>query len=183
MKIAKVLLAFILVASAYAQSGKIGYTNLELIISLMPEYKQIEQDLQQYQQKLMEQLQIKQQYAQTKLEEYQQLRQEGKLTQEQDKQYQEELIKLDSEIQEFAQRSQEKLMEKRQEKLMPLVEKAKKAIDEIAKANGYEYVLNVTNSAGVSNILYAPEEHNITEKVLKKLGIELPKEETTTSPK
>jgi len=82
MKIAKVLLTFILVASAYAQSGKIGYTNLELIIGLMPEYKQIEKDLQQYQQKL--------QYAQTKLEEYQQLRQEGKLTPEQDKQYQEE---------------------------------------------------------------------------------------------
>ncbi len=176
----KFLLVLILTAFAWttkAQSGKIGYTNLELIIGLMPEYEQVEKELQQYQQKLVEQLQIKQQYAQSKLEEYQQLRQEGKLTPEMEKQMQEELIKLDNEIQTFAQTSQEKILQKRQEKLTPIVEKVKKAIDEVAEAEGYEYILNSTNSSGVSNILHAPEKHNITEKVLKKLGIELPKEE------
>lgn len=166
-------------AKAYAQSRplKIGYTNLEIVLSLMPEYAQVEKELELYEQKLLEQLKVKQDYAQMKLEEYQTLRSEGKLTPEQQKQMEQELIKLDKEIREFAQSSEQKLIEKRNEKLQPIVEKLQKAIDEIAEEEGYDYILNASNTTGISPILHAPPEHNITQKLLNKLGIQLPKED------
>jgi len=155
---------------------KIGYTNLEIVLSLMPEYAQVEKELQLFEQKLLDQLKVKQEYAQMKLEEYQTLFSEGKLTPEQQKQMEQELLKLDKEIREFTQQSEQKLLEKRNEKLQPIIEKLQKAIDDIAKEEGYDYILNASNMTGISPILHAPPEHNITQKLLKKLGIDLPTE-------
>jgi len=157
-----------------AQQLKIGYTNIEYILTFMPEAKQMEQTLKNYEQKLTEQLSIKQSYAQGKLDTYLKLKEEKKLTSQQDEEMQKELIKLDDEIKKFAQASENDLMLKREELLKPITDKLQKAIDDIAKEEGYTYILNSTNSSGVATILHGPEQHNITEKIMKKLGITVP---------
>ena len=155
---------------------KIGYTNIELVLAYMPEAKVMEQSLATYQQKLGEQLQVKQKYAQSKLEEYQEKATSGKYTPEQLKPLEDELMKLEREIQEFVKESEYKVLTKRQELLEPILEKLQNAIDTIAEEGGYTYVLNQTTSGGVSTILYGPEEDNLTEKLMSKLGIKLPEE-------
>jgi|YNPMSStandDraft_2_1061718.scaffolds.fasta_scaffold00280_2 outer membrane protein len=157
-----------------AQTLKIGYTNIEYILTFMPEAKQMEQTLRNYEQKLTEQLSIKQSYAQGKLDTYLKMKEEKKLTAQQDEEMQKELLKLDEEIKKFAQASENDILLKREELLKPITDKLQKAIDEVAKEEGYTYILNSTNSSGVATILYGPEQHNVTEKIMKKLGITVP---------
>jgi len=175
MKIRTLILTSIiflgLAATAFAQ--KIGYANVDLILVYMPETKTMNQQLQTYQLKLREQLQKKQEYAQLKLQEAQEKQQNG-ATEEELKPLSEELQKLDQELQEEAAKADQKLGRKRQELLGPITEKLGKAIKDIANAEGYDYVLNTVDGSGVSLVLHGPEANDITQVVMKKLGIEIP---------
>ncbi|MCZ2356360.1 MAG: OmpH family outer membrane protein [Bacteroidia bacterium] len=160
-------------SSLFAQSPKIAYTNIEYILTFMPEAKQMQQQLDVFEKKLSEQLSVKQSYAQGKLEEYYKLVEEKKLTHEQDEARKKELLKLEDEIKKFTSDSEAQLLTKKEELLKPIIDKLQTAINTVAKEDGYTIVLNSSNSTGVSNILYAPESDNITEKIIKKLGLNL----------
>ena len=159
-----------------AQEVKIGYTNIELLLVYMPEAKQMEQQLDTYQKQISEQLQAKQAHGQNRLEEYLRKKEANLLSAEEDEKWQEELQKLDAEITQFASEGEADLLAKREELLTPILEKLQKAIDDVAKEKGYTYLLNQTNSSGVSTILYGPEENDVTEDVMKKLNIKMPGE-------
>ena len=66
-----VVLALFGLSFANAQTQKIGYTNAEYILSLLPEAKTIEADLTAYEKQLQNQLQAKYKELQTKMSEYQ----------------------------------------------------------------------------------------------------------------
>ena len=159
---------------SYGQDVKVGYTNVELVLAYMPEAKSMDQSLATYQRSLGEKLQVKQNYAQSKLDEYMKLREANQLAPAEDKRRQEELQKLDQEIQQFAAESEQKLMAKRQELLEPILTKLQNAINKVAESNGFTYIMNQTTSAGVSTILYSPEENDMTEAIMKELGIQIP---------
>ncbi|MDX2250450.1 MAG: OmpH family outer membrane protein [Bacteroidia bacterium] len=166
------LVGFGLMASVSAQ--KIGYANIELILVYMPETKTMNQTLQTYEKKLGEQLQIKQQYAQQKYAEYLQLEQEGKLTATDKETREAELLKLDEDIQKQTATSQENLMKKRQDLLDPIVKKMQDQLKALATAEGYDYILNTVDGSGVSIVLHGPEEHDLTQKLMTRLGIKIP---------
>lgn len=177
MKLKTFVLAAVL--SIFAFSGinaqvKIGYTNIEYVLAVMPEAKQVEQTLGVYQKKLAEQLQTKRQFAQQKFDQYLKDKEANKIPPAQEEQIQKELTDLDQEIQNFAMESENKLLAKREELLLPVLEKLQDKIDAVAEANGYQYILNQTTSTGVSTILFGPEENDITLDLLKALGIQVP---------
>lgn len=160
----------------------IGYTNLELVLSVMPETKVANQELRTYEQKLAEKLQVKSSYFDSKLEEHNTKQQRnGYATPQEEEGAVEELRKLQEEIRAAANEADQQVQQKRQELYSPILEKLQAAIEVVAKANGYTYILNIGGTTGASNILYGPESDNITEKLLTHLGIELPKEETPSS--
>lgn len=162
--------------TAQAQNNmKIGYTNAELILSFMPEAKQIEQQLRTFEQKLMQNLTVKQSYMDTKRQELQDMRAAGTLSAEEEQSRLEEIEKLQMEIEQSYQDAQTKLLTKREELLAPLVERIQKAIDAVAERQGYTYIMNA-NVNGTSILLYGPEENNITIDVLKEMGIEVPEQ-------
>ncbi len=154
---------------------RIGYTNLELVLSYLPEAQQVEQELRTYERKIIEQLNIKQSYLQTKVEEYTELKQSGKLTAAQEEERRKEIMRLDEEIKRFQEESEQNYLKKKAELLQPIIEKLQKAIDELAAAEGYDYILNNSNATGVAFILHGPKEHDVTEKLLKKLGVDTTK--------
>ena len=160
--------------SGQAQEVKIGYTNIELVLLQMPKAKQVEAALATFEQKLTEQLQIKQNYARQRLTEYMEKKEKNQISPEEDQAFQKELGDLDKEIQEFAAESEQKLLAKREELLVPVLDDLQNAIDAVAERKGYKYVLNQTMSSGVSTILYGPEEDDLTEDIMKELGIALP---------
>jgi len=170
------ILAFLVAAvSAKAQDSglKIGYTNAEYILSNMPEAKQIEADLKDYEQQLSTQLESKSKDFQTKLAEYQRTAENMIPEVRADKE--QELQGLQQSIQKFQQDAQASLQKKQGELLQPAFDKIQKAIDEVAKTNGYTHVFNSGQpEVGLNILLYARDEDNISDLVLKHLGIDPP---------
>ena len=80
---------------------------------------------------------------------------------------QKELQDLQARIQAFEEQAQTDLQTKQEELLKPIVDRAKAAIAEVAKENGYSYVFD----SGLGVLLYSEESDNIIELVKKKLGI------------
>lgn len=150
---------------------KVGYTNVEYVLSLMPEAKQIESDLSAYEKQLSTQLESKYQDYQTKVAEYQQNAESYTDVVRADKES--EIVNLQTSIQEFEANAQNSLVNKRNQLLQPAFEKIGVAIEQISEENGYTHVFNMT-AGGQSILLYAREEDNVTNLVLAKLGIDPP---------
>lgn len=179
MKLKTVLLTALLGVGFFSLSQaqlKIGYANIEAILLYMNETKTMNQQLSTYEKKLGEDLQNRQRYYQTKVQEYLEFE---KTTQDeaQLKPRQDEILKLEEEIQKKTQESQQKLLERRQTLLQPILEKMQKAIEELASEGGYDYIINSVDGQGVSIVLHGPEEHNLTKKLMTKLGVQLPEGE------
>ena len=126
---AAVLLAGLTAGPLRAQ--KIGYTNAEVILSMMPNFESVQQELRTYEQKLMERLNVKRSYGQTKMQEFMDKRESGEMTSEEESMRQKELMKLQKELQQSQTDAQKKLQQKRDELLAPLVEQMQNAIDAV----------------------------------------------------
>ena len=78
-----------------------------------------------------------------------------------------EIQDLEARIRSFEEQAQLDLQSKQEELLKPIVDRAKAAIADVAKENGYTYVFD----SGLGVLLYSEESDNIIELVKKKLGI------------
>jgi outer membrane protein len=78
-----------------------------------------------------------------------------------------EITDLETRIQQFQQSAQEELQKKEAEVLQPIIDKAKKAIDDVAKEKGYDYILDT----GLGVVLYSNTGDNILPLVKKKLSL------------
>lgn len=158
-----------------AQDPKIGYTNIEMLLSYYKPAEGINQQLQKYGAQLEQALKSKESYFQTKYAEYQEKTQvNGWRSEDEKKAAEAELQKLDKEIQDTAQESEYRLMAKQQELMQPILDKIQEKINEVAKEGGFTYILNQTSGM---NILYGIETMDVTDKMAAKLGITLPPKE------
>jgi outer membrane protein len=167
--------------AAVAQSTfKIGYTNAEFILSNMPEAKQIESELRDYEQQLTTQLESKMQDFQTKLAEFQRTAENMIPEVRNDKQ--QELQNLQASIEKFQRDAQASLQKKQMELLQPAYDKIQIAIDAVAEEGSYTLILNSGQpEMGLQIILFAREQENISDLVFKKLGIEPPKADASAA--
>jgi outer membrane protein len=173
MPVVGLLCLLMLAPWAQAQTLRIGYTDVELVLRLMPEFKQVNLQLQQEQQKLMTSLDKKQKYLEQKFAEYQQQVAQGKLQPGQEAQVRQELVELDNEIKNSSADAEKQLLDMQDKLLSPLRDKIADAIEEIAKTDGFTYVF--TTQVGQSaSLLHAPAEDDITLLLLKKLNIPIP---------
>jgi outer membrane protein len=157
----------VLVALGQTFAQKVGYTSAEAILQQLPEAKTIDAELTAYGAQLKKELENKQKEFQTKLSAYQ--TEADKLAPVVKEQREKELQGLQQTYQEFQQKAQEGMQKKQQDLVTPVYEKIQKAIDEIAKAENFDFVFS-TDASGVPILLFAKEEHNLTNKVITKLG-------------
>ena len=156
---------------AQAQELKIGYTNVEFIMDLMPEMEQIGADLQDYQTQLQTNIQTKGADFQRQYQSYQQAAQT--MTEEARAAKEQELRKLDEDLQKYQNDAQISYQRKLGELLEPVQTKVINAINAVAAENNYTHVFAET--AGQAPILlYTKEEDKFTELVLAKLGLQMP---------
>ena len=173
-----ILLMFLGVSMSLS-AQKIGFVNLEAVLGLHPDMKSVNESLTTFSSKLQEQLKIKQDYAQMK---YQEFLERGEGAGEEELQaMQGELQKLQQEIQTYQTEAEQKLAARRQDEMMPIFDAVQGELDALAQEEGYEIILNAVDGTGLSLILYGPEEHNLTKKLMERLGIEIP--ETATAGK
>ncbi len=148
------LFAFGFVASvANAQSAsKIGYADVDYIFSQMPEFKQIDTDLQSLQNQLKKNLEAKGMLDAVRQN-----------TERELQQLQANLEKMQQDAQAEVQKKQTLLME-------PVYAKVGKAIEDVAKENAFTFILN-QQIGGLDVILYGEPSADISDLVLKKMGV------------
>ncbi|GAB3983577.1 hypothetical protein GCM10028806_56960 [Spirosoma terrae] len=150
---------------------KLGYTNIDYILGQTPEAKDIQNQLTIQRTQSENELKRMQKELEDKYGAYE--KGAAQMTDVIRKDRETELQTLQSRIQEFGRSAEQSLQTKYGQLVNPVVQKIQKAIDAVAKDNGYTYVFNLDAGANTTPILLvAPEENNITELVLKKLGID-----------
>lgn len=174
MKIKSFILVLTLAAVAFganAQGPKIGYTNVEYVLSLMPEAKQADSEYKAYEKQLQNQLTAKGQELQTKVQEYQQTGATMTELVRADKEA--ELQSLNQRFETFQREAQTSLQKKQSELYAPLFEKIGNAIKEVRKEQGYDFIFS-TGVPGVDILLDADEKYDISNHIFTKLGITPP---------
>lgn len=168
----KLMLALVAVFAcfaAHAQTGmKIGYANVDYVLSQLPEAKQVESDLQAHNTQLQNQLQAKYQEYQQKGAAYQQGA--ANMIEAVRKEKEQELTDLGSRLQQFEKDAQASLQKKQSDLMQPLFTKVGEMIKAVAEEGGYDFILSA-GVGGVDIVLFAKESHDISDIVLKKLGV------------
>ncbi len=80
---------------------------------------------------------------------------------------QREIQDMGARIQEFQENAQKQLQERESTLLKPIIDRAKKAIEDVAREGGYTYILD----AGTAAVLYSQDSDDIMPLVKKKLGL------------
>jgi len=159
-----------MVFSTNAQSAnlKIGYTNVDYILSQLPEAKQIESQLKTHEEQLGAQLQSKMKEFEDKYKSFMETQESLTPVVRNDKQT--ELQTLQTNIQQFQQDAEKSLQQKQVELLKPAYEKIQTSIDVVAKENGFTHVFS-NDAGGVPILLFATEDDDISKLVLANLGV------------
>lgn len=154
-------------------SVKIGWTNIDHILQNLPESKEIQAKLSTeraqyeklYNEKLSEGLKLQEDYQKNAATMSEVIRRDKEKV----------LQNKQQELQELQQNAQAALQAKEQELVDPVMNKIQKAIEAVAKENGYTYILNSDAGFGTTPVLLvAPDGDNISDLVFKKLGITVP---------
>jgi len=160
------LLAF--VSHAQTAAVKVGYADVDYIFNQMPEQKQIDTDLKSLQTQLKNQIDTKYQDYQKKLQDYQ-----ANLNNMIDAvraNTERELVQMQQNIEKLQQDAQTTVQTKQSQLMEPVFKKVGKAIEDVAKENGFTFILS-QQIGGLDVILYGDEKMDVSDLVLKKLGV------------
>jgi outer membrane protein len=144
---------------------KIAHLNLDSLISMMPESKIVKEEAQNYLKTLENEIMTMSDEFQKKYNDY--MTNAEKMSELVRRTKEEELTGMQRRIEEFRASAQQDYQRRMNELMAPLIEKAKKGIEAVAKESGYRYVLDST--PGNTAILYSEPSDDILMAVKKKL--------------
>lgn len=147
-------------------SLKIAYINSAVLLQSMPERVAADSALAKYTRSFQEQIELMTKEFQTKLQQFQSS--EKTMTEAMKEVKTKELQDLQSRIESTQQSAQEKIQTKKQDLYTPILEKADKAIKDVAKEKNYDYIFDVNSQGG---IVFSKDEYDITNLVKEKMGI------------
>lgn len=142
----------ILCMALAVNAQKFGHITAELLLQEMPEYDSAQiklQDLNRSYELEIERIQVE---INKKIEEFQQT--EATMSQLIKEAKASEIQEMQQRLQNFAQTAQQDLQQQQQAFLQPVMDKARKAIEEVAKEHGLLYVFDMSQG----NPVYASEE-------------------------
>lgn len=174
-------LLLVTASSLFAQTGeqKLGYADWDYIFSLMPEFKQVDTDLKAHSNQLQAQLEAKNKELETKYKAYQAMPATTPDAIRADKER--ELQQLQENLQKFNTDAQTSYETKRNTLMQPVFTKVGKAIEDVAKENNYTFIINPQLMGGGDILLYSDSKYDISDLVLKKMGITAPPKPAATT--
>lgn len=140
------VLSFGLMATTNAQS-KIAHINSQEFVQNLPSYKSVMTELDQREKTYRTEIDELLKEAQKTNERYQ--REAATKTEEENQKRAMELQEMQQSIMEYRQTASEDLQKKQEELMRPVLERARNVIQEVARAKGYDYVLDSSIGAGV----------------------------------
>jgi outer membrane protein len=153
-------------SSVTVNAQKIGYISADEIIQLMPEAATIQAQLDQYQQSLYQNAQDKKNALDDAIAKF--IKDSATMSASLKEVKRSDLQKQNQELSGEQQRIQNDFEQKRQELSIPLQKKLQGAIEEVAKENGYTYIMPR------EALIVMPPANDIGPLVIKKLGLKPP---------
>ena len=164
ISIAIVSCAFILFVNMASAQPKFGYISSQELIPAMPEYKKADTAMGEYRDALNQQYRVMVEDF-NKKDSLLKSRDTLKYTKAQLELMRRDLGQLYMKIQGWQEEAQRLMQRKEQELLTPIYDKARKAINDVAKENGYAYVFSK------EQLLVSPPGDDLLPLVKKKLNL------------
>ena len=166
-KITVILSCIILTGSSiYAQQApKIGWIESAVLLQSMPEKTRADSAIAKYQRDFQDQITEMMKDYETKVKQYQDS--EKTLSETMKEIKGKEIQDLQTRIEALQQSAQEKIQEKKNEVYTPILDKADKAVQAVARENNYDYIFD--KSGGT--LLFGKDGNSIMPLVKAKLGI------------
>ncbi len=164
-KIHKLTLVLILVLAASFQqvkAQKIAHINSQELIVAMPEYKALQEKLNKLGKSYQDEITKMENELTAKLEKYN--KEAASQTEETNLARQKEVQMENQKLEQYKVEAAQELQKQEQEGMQPILDKAQKAVEEVAKEQGIQYVLN-------ASALIVAEGKDLLPDVKAKLGI------------
>jgi outer membrane protein len=159
-------------ANAQGQGLRVGFTDHEIIIVNMPEYRRVQTQLQEMFRGGQQELQGLYQDYQERLDRYQ--RQQALLNEQRRAEREQELMELQQQIQQQGQQKEQEIAEREAQLMQPLFERVQGAIDAVASRRNLDIVLRA--NVGTQPLILYVNPNTITDitlDVARELGIEV----------
>lgn len=167
VKLIAVVVILAVATSASAQkNSKLGHIDFGKLIEQMPGQDTVKLSMNSYAQTLQDTYMAMQNELQTKIDEYTRNKETMSAIIKQTKE--KEIGDLQARMETFQQSAQQDLADQETKLTTPFIDKARKAIQEVAKENGFTYIFN--NVEGL--LLYNEGGEDIMPLVKKKMGIQ-----------
>ncbi|WP_437399046.1 OmpH family outer membrane protein [Flagellimonas lutimaris] len=148
-RIAVALVLFVAATGFVNAQSKVAHINVQQLLSDMPEMKAAQAELKKLQETYRADIQSSMTELQNKYTQYQ--NEATSKTREENEQRAVELQGFEKNIQEAEQAAMQEMQKKQQELFAPISDKAKAAIEKVAAAQGFDYVIDA--SPGLSLIV------------------------------
>ena len=163
-----VIVVFLTSTNSFAQTKvKIGHIDSNKLLSIMPEKAQVQTALDSHAKEIENTLAGMQDELQKKYQDY--MAKGDSLTPLIKQTKEAELQDLQQRIQTFQTNAQQDYQTKERDMFQPVIEKARKAIEEVAKENGYTYIID---SGSGALIYFSDDSDDIFELVKAKLNLQ-----------
>lgn len=160
------LLCLIIAINGQSKALKFGHINSQELIQKMPEMDAAISKLEELQTSNNERLKLMQGELQSQANAFQKVR--ATLPEADRVKREKELEQMSQNIQSFYQTAQEDMQKKQQELTQPVIDKARKAVEDVGSEQGFMYIFDVSKG----EVLYMGSQSvDVLPLVLKKLGI------------
>ncbi|MFN5844861.1 MAG: OmpH family outer membrane protein, partial [Flavobacteriia bacterium] len=163
------LITFLFFGTAFAFGQKYAYIDSDFILGNVPEYKESKDKLDKLAERWTKE--IEERYDALKVKKDNFAREEVLLPTEEKNKRKEEIAKLETEAMEMQKMRfgvSGDYFQKRQELIKPIQDRVYDAMQKVASKRNYTFVFDKANQ---SNLVYADSKYDISDEVLKEMGI------------
>jgi outer membrane protein len=165
-KVAVVAICLLFAGNFAKAQVKIGYVNFNELIRSMPEFKTVSTAVDAYQKTFVDQLSTMNAAFTSEATKYR--KDQATMTDAAKTAEEGQLADMQKRMQDFQTDAQQKIEAKSNELSKPLIDKAKAAVNDVAKEKGYTYVFDSSQGAA---LLVSPEADDLLGATKVKLGV------------
>lgn len=147
LKLAVALLMFVSATAFTNAQSKVAHINVQLLLSEMPEMKAAQAELKKLEETYGADIQSSLSELQSKYQQYE--NEAPSKTEEENQKRATELQGMDQNIKKAQQEAMKQMQQKQSELFAPISDKAKAAIEKVAAAQGFDYVIDASPGLGV----------------------------------
>ena len=163
------IICFLVFGITFANAQKYAYIDSDFILSNVPEFKESKDKLDKLAERWTEEIEGR--YAELKVKKDNFAREEVLLPNEEKNKRKEEITRLETEAMEMQKMRfgvNGDYFQKRQELIKPIQDKVFDAMQKVASKRNYAFVFDKANQ---SNLVYADSKFDISDEVLREMGI------------